>query len=68
MVFSIIAFAIAAGILVYAIYEEVKWAKHKDEIRRQCKPGGADESHGCFRNLYVALFVCFLLWGIFLLP
>lgn len=68
MVFSILAFVIAAGILIHAIYGEVKWAKHKEEIRRQYKPGGADRIRESGLVLHFFLFVCFLLWGFFLLP
>ena len=67
LIFAIASFTISAGVLIYAIVEEVKWAKNKEEIRRQYISGGA-ESVRDYKHVFESLiFIGFIILGLYIL-
>lgn len=68
IVLSVILFSLAAADLVWFIVEEVKWHRHKEDIVRIYKPGGAESVRGCRHFYQIVMFVLFFLFGLFCLP
>lgn len=68
IILSILSFSAAAAFLVWFIVDEIKWYKHKEEIKRKYKPGGAEEVRGCTHSYQIVGIVGFILFGLFLLP
>ncbi|HOX96291.1 MAG TPA: hypothetical protein PLI45_02830 [Candidatus Woesebacteria bacterium] len=67
-IFSLIFLAIAAAVLVWFIVDEVKWHKHKEEIKQIYVKGGAEEIRGCEHVYQIVCFIAFLFVGILIFP
>ena len=67
-IFSIAFFTMALAALIWFVIDEIRWKRHKEEIKRIYVEGGVEQVRGYWHFFQTICFVLCLFVGLLIFP